>query len=30
MCAEMVSADLQAARQHALLKDSGYQVNVRI
>jgi GDPmannose 4,6-dehydratase len=28
MCAEMVSADLKMAQQHALLKDNGYQVNV--
>lgn len=30
MCAEMVAADLQAAKQHALLKANGYQVNVSI
>jgi GDPmannose 4,6-dehydratase len=30
MCAEMVVADLQAAKQHALLKANGYQVNVRL
>ncbi len=28
MCAEMVSADLKMAQQHALLKANGYQVNV--
>ena len=30
MCAEMVVADLQAAKQHALLKANGYQVNVSV
>jgi GDPmannose 4,6-dehydratase len=30
MCAEMVAADLQAAKQHALLKANGYEVNVSI
>jgi GDPmannose 4,6-dehydratase len=30
MCAEMVSADLQAAKQHALLKASGFTVNVSV
>ena len=30
MCAEMVAADLQAAKQHALLKANGYQVNVSV
>ena len=28
MCAEMVSYDVQAAKQHALLKSNGYKVNV--
>ena len=28
MCAEMVAADLQAAKQHAFLKANGYAVNV--
>lgn len=28
MCSEMVAADLQAAKQHALLKASGFTVNV--
>lgn len=28
MCAEMVAADLDAARQHALLKQHGFAVNV--
>ena len=28
MCAEMVAADLDEARRHALLKKHGYQVNV--
>ncbi|MGR2661887.1 GDP-mannose 4,6-dehydratase [Chromobacterium haemolyticum] len=30
MCAEMVVADLQAAKQHALLKANGYDVNVSV
>ncbi len=30
MCAEMIGADLQAAKQHALLKASGYQVSVSL
>jgi GDPmannose 4,6-dehydratase len=30
MCAEMVAADLQAAKQHALLKANGFAVNVSI
>lgn len=30
MCAEMVASDLQAAKQHALLKANGYQVNVSV
>ena len=30
MCAEMVATDLQAAKQHALLKINGYQVNMSI
>jgi GDPmannose 4,6-dehydratase len=30
MCVEMVAADLQAAKQHALLKANGYQVNVSV
>jgi GDPmannose 4,6-dehydratase len=30
MCAEMVVADLQAAKQHALLKANGYSVNVSV
>jgi GDPmannose 4,6-dehydratase len=28
MCAEMVAADLQEARRHALLKANGYNVRV--
>ena len=28
MCAEMVAADLDQARRHALLKESGYDVSV--
>jgi len=28
MCKEMVSADLAGAQKHALLKRSGYDVNV--
>jgi GDPmannose 4,6-dehydratase len=28
MCAEMVQADLAKAKQHALLKNHGYNVNV--
>ncbi|QEL57966.1 GDP-mannose 4,6-dehydratase [Chromobacterium paludis] len=30
MCAEMVAADLQSAKQHALLKANGYVVNVSV
>jgi GDPmannose 4,6-dehydratase len=30
MCAEMVAADLEAAKQHALLKANGYAVNVSV
>ncbi|MFZ5581032.1 MAG: GDP-mannose 4,6-dehydratase [Pseudomonadota bacterium] len=30
MCAEMVATDLQAAKQHALLKANGYQINVSV
>ena len=30
MCAEMVAADLVAAKQHALLKANGFQVNVSV
>jgi GDPmannose 4,6-dehydratase len=30
MCAEMVAADLQEAKQHALLKANGYSVNVSV
>lgn len=30
MCSEMVLADLQAAKQHALLKANGYNVNVSV
>ncbi|MBP8286479.1 MAG: GDP-mannose 4,6-dehydratase, partial [Rhodoferax sp.] len=30
MCAEMVAHDLQKARQHALLKQAGYAVNVSL
>ena len=30
MCAEMVAADLEEARRHALLKANGYSVNVSI
>ncbi len=30
MCTEMVAADLQAAKQHALLKANGYKVNVSV
>lgn len=30
MCAEMVNADLQAAKQHALLKANGYSMNVSV
>ena len=30
MCKEMVAADLNQAKQHALLKQSGYQVNVSV
>jgi GDPmannose 4,6-dehydratase len=30
MCHEMVAADLQEARSHALLKASGYQVNISV
>jgi GDPmannose 4,6-dehydratase len=28
ICAEMVASDLAQARQHALLKQHGYSVNV--
>ena len=30
MCAEMVAADLQTAKQHALLKANGFAVNVSV
>ncbi|MEL6643279.1 MAG: GDP-mannose 4,6-dehydratase [Pseudomonadota bacterium] len=30
MCAEMVAADLEAARRHAILKDHGYDVPVSV
>ncbi len=30
MCAEMVAIDLQAAKQHSLLKANGYSVNVTL
>lgn len=30
MCAEMVSSDLQEAKQHALLKANGYNVPVSL
>jgi len=30
MCAEMVAHDLAQAKQHALLKSNGYQVNVSV
>jgi GDPmannose 4,6-dehydratase len=30
MCAEMVAADLAQAKQHALLKANGYNVNVSV
>ncbi len=30
MCAEMVSSDLAQAKQHALLKQHGYSVNVSV
>lgn len=30
MCTEMVANDLQKAKQHALLKDHGYDVNVAV
>ncbi len=30
MCAEMVANDLAQAKQHALLKANGYQVNVSV
>jgi GDPmannose 4,6-dehydratase len=30
MCKEMVAADLQEARRHALLKANGYEVNVSL
>jgi GDPmannose 4,6-dehydratase len=30
MCAEMVAADLQAAKQHALLKANGFVINVSV
>jgi GDPmannose 4,6-dehydratase len=30
MCSEMVSADLQDAKRHALLKANGFEVNVSV
>jgi GDPmannose 4,6-dehydratase len=30
MCAEMVQSDLQKAKQHALLKEHGFDVAVAI
>ncbi|HBA33067.1 MAG TPA: GDP-mannose 4,6-dehydratase, partial [Gammaproteobacteria bacterium] len=30
MCAEMVRADLQQARQHALLREKGFDVNISV
>jgi GDPmannose 4,6-dehydratase len=30
MCKEMVAHDLQQAKQHALLKANGYNVNVSV
>jgi GDPmannose 4,6-dehydratase len=30
MCAEMIDADLRTARQNALLRANGYQVNVSV
>ncbi len=30
MCAEMVRADLQQARQHALLREKGFEVNISV
>jgi GDPmannose 4,6-dehydratase len=30
MCAEMIASDLAQARQHALLKQHGYSVNVSV
>jgi GDPmannose 4,6-dehydratase len=30
MCAEMVASDLAQAKQHALLKANGYNVNVSV
>jgi GDPmannose 4,6-dehydratase len=30
MCAELVAHDLASAKQHALLKKHGYQVNVSV
>ncbi|MCC6210583.1 MAG: GDP-mannose 4,6-dehydratase, partial [Burkholderiales bacterium] len=30
MVAEMVASDLQKAKQHALLRQNGYQVNVSV
>jgi GDPmannose 4,6-dehydratase len=30
MCAEMVASDLAQAKQHALLKQHGYTVNVSV
>jgi GDPmannose 4,6-dehydratase len=30
MCAEMVDADLDEAKKHALLKKHGYQLNVSV
>jgi len=30
MCAEMVAADLQVARQHALLREHGHDVSISV
>jgi GDPmannose 4,6-dehydratase len=30
MCAEMVASDLEAAKQHALLKSHGFVINVSL
>lgn len=30
MCAEMVASDLEAAKQHALLKSHGHIVNISV
>ena len=30
MCKEMVASDLAQAKQHALLKEHGYQINVSV